>query len=161
MDLPREAVATLTSTVMKASSGGLYFWCRFQFEKTIKGSVWMPDEETHWAEHLRPGVQILVERLRPNSEFPSRIAGTAKLLCDQTTSVLSVVKQSRSDEHSNRQSYSMPKASKDPALRDAINNIAANSNQKPSQVVRQLCWEAIYHRSAILHASELINDTIS
>lgn len=161
MELPREAVATLTTAVKKSPSGGLYFWCRFHLENNAIGSVWMPDEETQWADYLEPGLEILVERLRPNPEYPSRISGTAKLLCDQTASVLSVVKQSRSDEHSNHQSYSMPKASKDPALRDAINHIAANLNQKPSQVVRQLCWEAICHRSAILHASELINNTIS
>jgi hypothetical protein len=84
----------------------------------------MPDEETQWAEWLDAGMQILVERLRPNPEYPSRVSGTAKLLCDQTVDVLTAVKQSRAEEHDHRQASSMPKATKDLELKNAIDNIA-------------------------------------
>ena len=157
MALPREALAVLTTPAKTTPSGGIYFWCRYLIDGDPIGSVWMPDEETQWAEWLDQGVQILVERLRPNPEYPSRVSGTAKLLCDQTADVLSIVKQSRAEEHDYKQTFSMPKATKDLALKEAIDQIAANSNQKPSQVVRQLCWEAICYRKAALSAAEIIN----
>lgn len=157
MPLPREALAVLTTPAKTTPSGGVYFWCRYLIEGEPIGSVWMPDEETQWAEWLDQGIHVLVERLRPNPEYPSRVSGTAKLLCDQTAEVLSVVKQSRAEEHDYRQTLSMPKATKDPLLKDAIDQIATNTGQKPSQVVRQLCWEAICYRNAALSASEIIN----
>ena len=157
MALPREALAVLTTSAKITPTGGVYFWCRYLIDGNPIGSVWMPDEETQWAEWLDQGIQILVERLRPNPEYPSRVSGTAKLLCDQTADVLSVVKQSRIEEHDHKQALSMPKATKDPLLKDHINQIATDSRQKPSQVVRQLCWEAICYRNAVLSAAEIIN----
>ena len=153
---PNEALAVLTSASKITKSGGVYFWCRYLIDGEPIGAVWMPDNESQWAEWLDIGVKVLAERLRPNLEYPSRVSGTAKFLCDQTAEVLSLVKQSRVEERDHRQTSSMPKASKDPALKDAIDAISKNSNQRPSQVVRQLCWEAICHRAAIDHANELI-----
>jgi hypothetical protein len=156
MALPREALAVLTTPSKTTPSGGIYFWCRYLIDGEPLGSVWMPDEENQWAEWLDQGVKVLVERLRPNPAHPSRVSGTAKLLCDQTADVLSLVKQSRAEEHDHRQTLSMPKATKDPILKDAIDQIAANLNQKPSQVVRRLCWEAICYRNAMDNANQII-----
>jgi len=155
--LPKEAIAVLTTQAKTTSTGGIFFWCHYLIDGKPKGSVWMPDEETQWAEWLDVGMQVLVERLRPNPEYPFRVSGTAKLLCDQTVDVLTAVKQSRAEEHDHRQTSSMPKASKDPELKNAIDNIAASTKQKPSQIVRQLCWEAICYRSAVVTADQIIN----
>ena len=103
MALPREALAVLTTPSKTTPSGGIYFWCRYLIDGEPLGSVWMPDEENQWAEWLDQGVKVLVERLRPNPEYPSRVSVTAKLLCDQTADVLSLVKQSRAEEHDHRQ----------------------------------------------------------
>jgi hypothetical protein len=155
MIYPSEALAVLTTAAKTTKSGGVYFWCKWLIDGEPIGSVWMPDEESQWSEWLDIGIKVLAERLRPNSEYPSRVSGTAKLLCDQTAEVLSLVKQSRVEERDHKQTSSMPKASKDPALKDAIDVISKDSNQRPSQVVRQLCWEAICHRAAIDHANQL------
>lgn len=157
MPLPKEAIAVLTTQAKTAPSGSIFFWCRYLIDGEPIGSVWMPDEETQWAEWLDAGMEIMVERLRPNPEYTSRVTGTAKLLCDQTAEILDAVKRSRSDEQNHRQTLSMPKASKDYALKDAIDTIAVSSNQKPSQVVRQLCWEAICYRNAAVTAIEIIS----
>ena len=154
MAYPSEALAVLTTAARTAKSGGVYFFCKWLIDGEPMGAVWMPDDESQWAEWLDVGVKVLAERLRPNLEYPSRVSGTAKFLCDQTAEVLSLVKQSRAEECDHKQTSSMPKASKDPALKDAIDAISKNSNQRPSQVVRQLCWEAICHRAAIDHANE-------
>ena len=154
MPYPDEALAVLTTAAKTTKSGSVYFWCKWLIDGEPIGSVWMPDDELQWSEWLDTGIKVLAERLRPNSEYPSRVSGTAKLLCDQTAEVLSLVKQSRVEERDHKQTSSMPKASKDPALKDAIDAISKNSNQRPSQVVRQLCWEAICHRAAIDHANE-------
>jgi hypothetical protein len=155
--LPKEAIAVLTTQAKTTPTGGIFFWCRYLIDGEPIGSVWMPDEEAQWAEWLDAGMQILVERLRPNPEYPSRVSGTAKLLCDQTVDVLTAVKQSRAEEHDHRQTSSMPKATKDLELKNAIDNIATSTNQKPSQIVRQLCWEAICYRSAVVTADQIIN----
>jgi len=157
MGLPQEALAVLTTSAKTAPSGGIYFWCRYLIDGEPIGSVWMPDEENQWAEWLDKDVQVLVERLRPNPEYPSRISGTAKLLCDQTADVLSLVKQSRAEDYDHKQTLSMPKATKDPALKEFIDQIAVDSSQKPSQVVRQLCWEAICYRNAAASVIKIIN----
>jgi len=155
MPYPDEALAVLTTTAKTTKSGSIYFWCKYLVDGEPSGSVWMPDEESQWAEWLDIGVKVLAERLRPNPEYPSRVSGTAKLLCDQTAEVLSLVKQSRAEERDHKQTSSMPKASKDPLLKETIDAISKNSNQRPSQVVRQLCWEAIYHRIAIDQSNKL------
>jgi hypothetical protein len=76
MALPREALAVLTTPSKTTPSGGIYFWCRYLIDGEPLGSVWMPDEENQWAEWLDQGVKVLVERLRPNPEYPSRVSGT-------------------------------------------------------------------------------------
>ena len=157
MPLPKEAIAVLTTQAKTTSRGSIFFWCRYLIDGQPFGSIWMPDEETQWAEWLDVGMEIMVERLRPNPEYSSRVTSTAKLLCDQTAEVLDAVKRSRLEEQDYRQTLSMPKASKDHALKDVIDTIAVNSNQKPSQVVRQLCWEAICYRNAAASAIEIIN----
>jgi len=155
MAYPSEALALLTSASKITESGGVYFWCRYLIDGEPMGAVWMPDDESQWAEWVDVGDKVLAERLRPNIQYPSRVSGTAKFLCDQTAEVLSLVKQSRVEERDHRQTSSMPKASKDFALKDAIDAISKNSNQRPSQVVRQLCWEAICHRAAIDQSNRL------
>ena len=155
MAYPSEALAVLTTAANPIKSGGVYFRCKWLIDGEPIGSVWMPDDELQWSEWLDIGIKVLAERLRPNLKYPSRVSGTAKLLCDQTAEVLSLVKQSRMEERDHKQTSSMPKASKDPALKDAIDVISKDSNQRPSQVVRQLCWEAICHRAAIDHANQL------
>ena len=159
MNYPNEALAVLTTTAKTTPQGSVYFWCKYLIDGEPSGSVWMPDEESQWAEWLDIGTKVLAERLRQNPGYPSRVSGTAKFLSDQTAEVLSLVKQSRAEERDHRQTSSMPKASKDPALKDAIDAISKDSNQRPSQVVRQLCWEAIYHRAAIDQSNKLIQSS--
>jgi hypothetical protein len=157
MTLPLESTALLTTSAKTTSSGGIYFWCRYLFDGEPIGAVWMPDEENHWAQWLDKGTTVIVERLRPNTQYPDRINSTAKLLCDQTKEVQSIVKQSRSDEYCHHQALTMPRPSKDPFLRNEIDLIANATNLKPSQVTRQLCWEAICYRQAVASATKLIN----
>ncbi len=158
MSLPFQAIAEVTNAVRHCDSG-IFFPCRYEIDGNPYGAVWMPDEETHWAEWIEVGTKLLVERLRPSKEFPGRINGTAMILCEQTTEVLTLVKSSRKEAQDHCQALSMPRVAKDPHLRNELYSIAGVTGLKAPQVVRQLCWEAICYRNAAASAAKLINES--